>query len=598
MHARFRNLLSGRLSILLAAMAMVCSLAACGGGGGGGGGAASTTTTTSALLPPDQLTADARDDEVVLRWSNAASASSYSVYWSTAPGVTKASPRIAGTHSIYVVTSLKPGTAYYFAVASADARGESTLSREVAATPVDPPPQPAPAGVSAMAQDGKIQISWMPGWDASSDTTTYTIYYGTGAHPGKTSPLRVAGATSPQTVGGLVNGTPYYFVVTAASASGESGPSFEVAATPLANPPPAPPATLTAVEGNAAVTLTWAAATGASSYNLYYSTEFDVNKSTGTRVSGVASPFVLGGLTNRTAYYFVVTSVSGGGESSGSPQQSATPVATRPVQAMLPIPGGSFLMGDSVSDPAAPAPYSLPLHTVTVSAFTLERHETTYPQWNEVYTWATSHGYSFDHSGRNGGVDIGTNQPVTLVSWSDVVKWLNARSEKEGRNPVYFSDAAQTTVYRGGNVSLTSAAVKWSANGYRLPTDAEWEWASRGGLAGRTYPWGDVLDTSMANYNLGTSASVGSYAPNGYGLYDMAGNVWEWTWNRGSETDTYVADLAGVTNPRGPDTGDTRIRRGGSYVYGARYLRNFDKMFRPEGYTGPYFGFRAASSQP
>jgi formylglycine-generating enzyme required for sulfatase activity len=256
------------------------------------------------------------------------------------------------------------------------------------------------------------------------------------------------------------------------------------------------------------------------------------------------------------------------------------------------------MMGDNVNNAAALAPYALPVHPVTVGPFKLENHETSYAQWNDVYAWAINHGYSFDHTGRNGGVDIGTNQPVSFVSWWDVVKWLNARSEKEGRNPAYFTDATQATVYRNGSISLTNATVKWSASGYRLPTDAEWEWASRGGLVGKTYPWGDVLDTSMANFNLGTTASIGNYAANGYGLYDMAGNVWEWTWDRGSVTDAYVGDQGGVTNPRGPDTGDTRIRRGGSYVYGARYLRNFDKMFRPEGYTGPYFGFRAASSQP
>jgi formylglycine-generating enzyme required for sulfatase activity len=271
-------------------------------------------------------------------------------------------------------------------------------------------------------------------------------------------------------------------------------------------------------------------------------------------------------------------------------------MAATPVQAMLHIPAGSFLMGDTLSDPAATATYALPQHTVTLSAFTLESHEVMYTQWRDVYDWAITNGYTFDDPGRNGTFDIGTNMPVTLINWYDVVKWLNARSEKEGRTPVYYTDGTHTVVYRTGNIDLVNAAVDWAANGYRLPTDAEYEYASRGGLVGKTYPWGDVLSSALANFDRGTSTSVGSYPVTGYGLYDIAGNVWEWTWDR-QYTD-YSADVGGVTNPHGNDTAVNRTRRGGAYVYGDRYLRNFDKMFRTPSYTGPYFGFRAASSQP
>jgi formylglycine-generating enzyme required for sulfatase activity len=231
-----------------------------------------------------------------------------------------------------------------------------------------------------------------------------------------------------------------------------------------------------------------------------------------------------------------------------------------------------------------------------VSAFSIERYHVTYDQWKTVYDWAVTHGYDFDLDGTNGSFGVGTNMPVTQVDWYNVVKWLNARSEMEaGRTPVYYRDATQTAVYRTGRLDLPDNAVRWAANGYRLPTEAEWEYAARGGLAAKTYPWGnDTLDATRANYNAGGAVNVGLYAPNDYGLYDMAGNVFQWTWDWSS--DDYSS--AGTTNPHGPATGTFKVRRGGSFSYGGRYLRVFERMFRPTTYFAPYFGFRAASSQP
>lgn len=589
---RARTLLH-RLAALLALFGLAAALGAC---GGGGGAATSSTAAPVTLAPPVSLTADAGRQRVTLNWPNVPSATSFSIYYATAPGVSKASTRIADAHSIYVLRDLPNGVTHYFAVASFNGSAEGVLSAEVSATPSATPPQPAPVTVRAAAQSGQVELSWTPGFEATADPTSYTIYYSGSAHPTKASALKLGNAVSPQTVTGLANGSSYYFVVSATTAAGESALSYEVSATPALVAPPAAPTGFRADEGDGAITLRWNASAGATGYNLYYGTEFDVTRASGARVAGVSSPFVLGGLNNKTAYFLTITAVGAGGEGFEAPQASATPVAARPVQAMLSIPAGSLRMGDNLLDPIAPAPYSTPVHTVTVSAFSLERHETTYAQWQEVRDWALTHGYDLSNPGRNGGLTIGSNMPVTQVTWTDVVKWLNARSEKEGRVPVYYTDAGKGTVYRTGIIQLPNDAVQWSANGYRLPTDAEWEWAARGGLAGKTYPWGDVLDAGMANYDRGTSTSVGSYPANGYGLHDMAGNVWEWVWDR--ESANYNADAAGVTNPHGPDSGVMRVRRGGSYVYGTRYLRNFDRMFRDLGYNGPYFGFRAASSQP
>jgi len=208
------------------------------------------------------------------------------------------------------------------------------------------------------------------------------------------------------------------------------------------------------------------------------------------------------------------------------------------------IPGGSFTMGRTSGDTDADAP---PI-SVTVSPFYMQQTETTKAQWDEVRTWAVNNGYT----DLAVGAGKAANHPVHSVSWWDVVKWCNARSEKEGLTPVYTVSGA---VMRTGT---TEPVANWSANGYRLPTEAEWEKAARGGVSGKRFPWGtDTISHAQANYRVysenGTTnfysydveprppatgmqyphpnytaggnpytSPVGSFLANGYGLYAFA----------------------------------------------------------------------------
>jgi len=358
--------------------------------------------------------------------------------------------------------------------------------------------------------------------------------------------------------------------------------------------PPLTPIGVSAKVGKGSVTLSWTPAAGATSYNIYYARSSSVSKTVGAKLSGIArAPFTVRRLTDRTPYFFVVTAVNAAGESGESSWVMAAPRAKAPRSGLARIPAGPFRMGDSLDSTA----YALPVHTVDLDEFWIDRYETTYALWKEVYDWAVTHGFAFDNPGQNGSTRQGNNLPVVMVSWYDAAKWLNARSEKEGRTPVYYADAARTAVYRTGNIDLTAGQVKWEADGYRLPTEAEWEKAARGGLAGRRYPWGDDLGPGRANHDLGVAVPVGLYPPNGYGLCDTAGNVFEWVWDWGSETQAYHWAADGARNPRGPDSSDkgTRIRRGGGFSYGAQHLTCFGRMFRKPTYTAPYFGFRSAS---
>ena len=267
------------------------------------------------------------------------------------------------------------------------------------------------------------------------------------------------------------------------------------------------------------------------------------------------------------------------------------------------IPAGSFTMGDSLDGIS----YALPLHTVYVSAFYMDRYEVSKALWDEVYSWAIAHGYSFEY----GAQGKASTHPAQSMTWYDSVKWCNARSEKDGKVPAYYTDAGLSVRYRSGQVA---PYVSWGS-GYRLPTEAEWEKAARGGASGQRFPWGNTISWGQANYyayplwadgyaydvnatvgdhptfNEGVypyTSPVGYFGANGYGLYDMAGNVWEWCWDwYGSYSSAYQSD------PRGPTSGSYRVFRGGSWIFYAFYCRAADR----DGYIPTYrdydLGFRS-----
>jgi formylglycine-generating enzyme required for sulfatase activity len=244
------------------------------------------------------------------------------------------------------------------------------------------------------------------------------------------------------------------------------------------------------------------------------------------------------------------------------------------------IPAGPFQMGDA----RVAGPFAFPVHTVTVSAFAMDKWEVSIELWESVRAWGNAHGYDLVAGG-----SFGAKHPVHSVSWWDVVKWCNARSEKEGKVPAYYVDAVMIQVYRSGD--KLPAGVKWDA-GYRLPTEAEWEKAGRGGVAGKLYPWGtDEISPTLANYNESNkngTTPIGSYGANGYGLYDMAGNVWEWTWD-------WYGDYSSTaqTDPRGPSSGSDRVIRGGMWFRDWGFCRVAFRRYYGPGDDIPGSGFRS-----
>ena len=283
------------------------------------------------------------------------------------------------------------------------------------------------------------------------------------------------------------------------------------------------------------------------------------------------------------------------------PTAVTTPVTTPADMAL--IPAGSFTMGDTLDGDSNAPPV-----TVNVSAFYMGKYEVTKALWDEVRTWGASNGYTDLAT----GAGKASNHPVQSISWWDVVKWCNARSQKEGLTPVYTVSGA---VMKTGT---TAPTVNWSANGYRLPTEAEWEKAARGGVSGKRFPWGDTISHSLANYyadshysydlsgavniyhptyatgSFPNTSPVGAFAANGYELYDMSGNVWEWCWDRYGAS-TYVN---GTTDPRGVSSGSGsgRVLRGGGWLNGASYCRVADRNGHNPSGTYDSIGFRVARS--
>jgi sulfatase modifying factor 1 len=299
----------------------------------------------------------------------------------------------------------------------------------------------------------------------------------------------------------------------------------------------------------------------------------------------------LTGLAPETTYYARAYATSTIGTAYGADITLKT--ASLPPVGFALIPAGAFQMGDALGDGDVD---ERPVHTVNVSAFFLQVKETTKAEWDSVRSWAVANGYSFDElgSGKSG------DHPVHTVRWYDAVKWCNARSQKDGLTPCYYTSSARTAVYKIGQVNLTNDHVNWSANGYRLPTEAEWEKAARGSLNGKRFPWGDTISHSLANYSSSSvyaydtsptrgnhptyrfgsqpwSSPVGSFSANGYGLYDMTGNVWEWCWDwYGSYTvDTKI-------DTRGSISGTKRMCRGGSWAYTGGGGRVSDRYLRYE----------------
>jgi len=280
---------------------------------------AAPVTTPAA---PSNIQAVGGDKKVTISWTAASGATSYNLYYATsyANANKTMGTKISSITSPFVYTSSTNGTTYYYVVTAVNSFGESVASSPVVSATTGVVPG-APGSVTVTPGNTQNIVSW----STSTGATSYNIYWSTLSGVTKANGTKITGPNNPYTHLAVTNNMTYYYVVTAVNSFGES---LESSPTVSATPSIAPgaPAGVTATPGNGQNIISWSTSTGATTYNIYWSTSSIVTKSTGTKIANVSSPYTHTGRTNGIMYYYVVTASNGAAESAESAQASATPV--------------------------------------------------------------------------------------------------------------------------------------------------------------------------------------------------------------------------------------------------------------------------------
>ena len=272
--------------------------------------------------------------------------------------------------------------------------------------------------------------------------------------------------------------------------------------------------------------------------------------------------------------------------------ESERELCVRMSKEMVPVPAGGFMMG-ALEDDKEAYDDEKPRHKVTLTRdFLIGKYVVTQVLWESVM-------------GSNPSTFTGANRPVECVSWFDVVSFCNKLSEFEGLEPVYDGlgdyQVGDDQNMDEDEIEALSAAIKcnWSAKGYRLPTEAEWEYSARGGHYHKYAGSNNVDEVAWYRINIGDETHpVGQRKPNDFGLYDMSGNVFEWCWDRMELDDdlNIIGDslyLHGpVTDPYGSTVGFDRVFRGGSCRYYPRSVRTSNRGGNSPVYQSIGLGFR------
>lgn len=282
---------------------------------------------------------------------------------------------------------------------------------------------------------------------------------------------------------------------------------------------------------------------------------------------------------------------------------------------MMPVAGGTFTQRDTNSQS----------FSHTLSAFKMAKYEVTYELWYTVKTWADLNGYTFVNPGQEGddgtpaaSPNAGNYEPVTLINWRDSIVWCNAYSEIAGLDPVYRNSSNEVLKNSSDTAACDAAIPDWSASGYRLPTEGEWQYAASYIDDSTSIPFNHASgDTSNYCYPIdgGESTIFGDYAwydgnseivsgdgrhtqdvggrlANALGIHDMSGNICEWCWDKiGNYPTGPQVDYRGVASS------SYRATRGGQAILSSILIQvGYRITTRPPNWTNTGYGFRVSRS--
>jgi uncharacterized repeat protein (TIGR02543 family) len=311
---------------------------------------------------------------------------------------------------------------------------------------------------------------------------------------------------------------------------------------------------------------------GNQTFSGQHKTGYPTTHTYGTTTS-LADPtknrYIFGGwFLKSNALGTALTSLSATGYTEGITLYARWNIVSQTGHHLMQIPAGTFLMGSPANEPGRDTDEIQ--HQVTLTAgFYMGKYQVTQAQYQTVMESNPSY-YSSNGNGASRVSGLNTvNFPAEMVTWYDAIEFCNKLSVLEGLTPVYTITGR--TPASGYPITNATVTPNLSATGYRLPTEAQWEYACRAGTT-TAYNWGtNTIDPTWAknNFDQDRTTEVGRYDPNAWGLYDMHGNVWEWCWDRGGD---YPEEAQ--TDPTGPVSGSSRVMRGGSIGIEGEYMRS------------------------